>query len=431
MWRIAWVIWLMILTTLVYALPDKVTVTVPSDGKYLVWLESANGQTVFLPPNESVGGKVELDIASLKKRFADTADKTLEGARVGVYDTKYGNLALVTLKPNDTGVTITPDQFQYAMRVQVRLQTPEDKPIAAAFVMLTDANNTIHTALLEPSQNGVVSLERVKLGKVSVLVNYGSNLTASQEAEIKAERADPVVTLTMVISSGAPVLDVAPATPQPTSQTQPATPAPAPASRPFPVWNTLFGLLVLAGLIYSGYRIWKRKQLTLPDALKKLGIDVAQEPPATPPAQPSQKPAVQVPEGHCPFCGQPVDPVTGACACSVTPAAASATSTAPVATAVATAPRLVGARGAYGGTIFEITGAEASIGREVGNTIQLSNDNTVSRRHARLLKQGDSWVIRDEGSSNGTWVNGVRITEHPLRPGDEIQIGATFFRWEV
>lgn len=431
MWRIAWVTLWMIVATVVWALPDKVTVNVPSEGKYLVWLESANGQTVFLPPNESVGGKVELDIASLKKRFADTADKTLEGARVGVYDTRYGNLALVTLKPNDTSVTVTPDQFQYAMRVQVRLQTPEDKPIAAAFVMLTDANNTIHTALLEPSQGGIVSLERVKLGKVSVLVNYGNNLTASQEAEIKAERADPVVTLTMVISSGAPVLDVAPTTPQPASQTQPAAPSPAPARHAFPVWNTLFGLLVLAGLIYSGYRIWKRKQLTLPDALKKLGIDVAQEPSAPQPAQPAQKPAVQVPEGHCPFCGQPIDPVTGACACSVTSATAPGASAAPATTALATAPRLVGARGAYGGTVFEITGAEASIGREVGNTVQLDRDNTVSRRHARLLKQGDSWVIRDEGSSNGTWVNGVRVTEQTLRPGDEIQIGATFFRWEV
>jgi pSer/pThr/pTyr-binding forkhead associated (FHA) protein len=94
-------------------------------------------------------------------------------------------------------------------------------------------------------------------------------------------------------------------------------------------------------------------------------------------------------------------------------------------------PRLVGARGAYGGHIFEITGADATIGREVGNTIHLGTDNTVSRRHARILKQGDGWVIRDEGSSNGTWVNGVRVTEQLLRPGDEIQIGATFFRWEV
>jgi hypothetical protein len=430
MLRIVWLTCLAFMATAIYALPDKVTVNVPGEGKYLVWLESANGQTVFLPPNESTGGKVELDIASLKKRFADTADKTLEGARVGVYDTKYGNLALVTLKPNDTTVTVTPDRFQYAMRVQVRLQTPEDKPVAAAFVMLTDASNTIHTALLEPTQNGIVSLERVKLGKVSLLVNYGNNLTASQEAEIQAERADPVVTLTMVISSGAPVLDTAPTTPQPASQAQPAAPSPTRSPKALPVWNTLLGLLVLAGLFYSGYRIWKRKQLSLADALKKLGIDVPQEAAAPQPAQPVQKPAVQVPEGHCPFCGQPVDPVTGACACSVAPAAAGVA--APIATAVATGvPRLVGARGAYGGHIFEISGAEATIGREVGNTIHLGTDNTVSRRHARILRQGDGWVIRDEGSSNGTWVNGVRVTEQPLRPGDEIQVGATFFRWEV
>ncbi len=426
--RMAWAMMLVVLASTAWSYPDTLTVNVPSEGKYLVWLESANGQTVFLPPNESSAGKVELDIASLKKRFADTFEKTLQGARVGVYDMKYGNLALVTLKPSDTSVTVTPDAFQYAMRVQVKLQTPDDKPIASAFVMLTDANNTIHTALLEPTQGGVVSLERVKLGKVSVLVNYGNNLTASQEAEIKAERADPVVTLTMVISSGAPVLDVVPPSTAPT--TQPATPAPTRTARPFPVVNTLLGLAVLAGLIYSGYRIWKRKQLTFPDALKKLGIDVAQEPPvAEPPKPASSKPAVQVPEGHCPFCGQPVDPVTGACACSV--GAPGATVSAPSATAVATAPRLVGARGAYGGTIFEVAGAEATIGREVGNTIQLDRDNTVSRRHARVLRQADQWVIRDEGSSNGTWVNGVRITEQVLRPGDEIQIGATFFRWEV
>lgn len=428
MTRHAWLICLFFITSVVWSLPDKVTVNVPSEGKYLVWLESANGQTVFLPPNESVAGKVELDIASLKKRFADTADKTLEGARVGVYDTKYGNLALIALKPNDTTVTVTPDMFQYAMRVQVRLQTPEGKPIAAAFVMLTDPNNTIHTALLEPSQNGIVSLERVKLGKASVLVNYGNNLTASQEAEIEAERADPVVTLTMVISSGAPVLEVAPAPSAPA--TQPTQPAPVRTGRPLPKLNTLFGLFVLAGLIYGGYRIWKRKQLTIPDALKKLGIDVAQAPPAPEPVKPtSAKPPVQVPEGHCPFCGQPIDPVTGTCACSVAPASAQVS--AAVAPAVATNPCLVGARGAYSGSIFEIAGAEASIGREVGNTVQLDRDNTVSRRHARLLKKGDQWIIRDEGSSNGTWVNGVRVSEQALRPGDEIQIGATFFRWEV
>lgn len=430
MLRVAGLFLLLLSATTAWSLPDKLVVNVPTEGKYLVWLESENGKTVFLPPKESSSGKVELDIASLRKRFADTFEETLKGARVAVYDVKYGNLALLTLKPSDTTVTVTPDAFQYAMRVQVKLQTPDDKPIAAAFVMLTDADNAIHTALLEPTQGGVVSLERVRLGKVSVLANYGDNLTASQEAEIRAERADPVVTLTMVISSGAPVLEVAPTSPASAAQPSVQQPSPTGTTRPLPLVNTLLGLLVLAAVVYGGYRVWKRKQLSIPDALKKLGIDVAQEPPAPEPAKPaSSKPAVQVPEGHCPFCGQPLDPVTGTCACTVV--VSTAPTTAAVGTAVAAAPRLVGARGAYVGSIFEIAGSEVSIGREVGNAIQLDRDNTVSRRHARVIKQGDAWVIRDEGSSNGTWVNGIRITEQALRAGDEIQIGATFFRWEV
>jgi len=50
MLRIVWLTCLAFMATASYALPDKVTVNVPGEGKYLVWLESANGQTVFLPP---------------------------------------------------------------------------------------------------------------------------------------------------------------------------------------------------------------------------------------------------------------------------------------------------------------------------------------------------------------------------------------------
>ena len=41
------------------------------------------------------------------------------------------------------------------------------------------------------------------------------------------------------------------------------------------------------------------------------------------------------------------------------------------------------------------------------------------------------FVIRDQGSSNGTFVNGARVTEAPLRPGDEVSIGGTRFRFEA
>lgn len=54
------------------------------------------------------------------------------------------------------------------------------------------------------------------------------------------------------------------------------------------------------------------------------------------------------------------------------------------------------------------------------------SDNTISRHHSRLEHDGDDWQIIDLGSSNGTCVNGERITGPTrLKHGDQIKIGAT------
>lgn len=66
------------------------------------------------------------------------------------------------------------------------------------------------------------------------------------------------------------------------------------------------------------------------------------------------------------------------------------------------------------------------IGRST-EAIPLS-DNTVSRRHAELTPDGDTWYLRDLHSHNGTMVNGVPIKDRiRLEPGDEIRVGATVF----
>jgi hypothetical protein len=52
------------------------------------------------------------------------------------------------------------------------------------------------------------------------------------------------------------------------------------------------------------------------------------------------------------------------------------------------------------------------------------DDITVSRRHVEISpKDGGSYVLRDVGSLNGTYVNRERIDEAQLAPGDEVQIG--------
>ena len=55
-------------------------------------------------------------------------------------------------------------------------------------------------------------------------------------------------------------------------------------------------------------------------------------------------------------------------------------------------------------------------------------DDTVSRRHAELRLHDGRWMLRDLGSSNGTWVNGRRVMEAEVAPGDELQLGGCALR---
>jgi hypothetical protein len=64
------------------------------------------------------------------------------------------------------------------------------------------------------------------------------------------------------------------------------------------------------------------------------------------------------------------------------------------------------------------------IGRLPDCGIQLADTN-VSRHHAEIRPAGDGFVVADLGSTNGTKVNGVRVTERLLRDADEITVGTT------
>ena len=83
---------------------------------------------------------------------------------------------------------------------------------------------------------------------------------------------------------------------------------------------------------------------------------------------------------------------------------------------------LVITKGPSVGEVFTIRPEEIVLGRDV-NTDVFLNDMTVSREHATIVHRGDTVVIRDAGSLNGTYVNGVCVDEAELHNGDEIQIG--------
>ncbi|MER5460952.1 DUF1707 and FHA domain-containing protein [Streptomyces sp. NPDC002668] len=68
------------------------------------------------------------------------------------------------------------------------------------------------------------------------------------------------------------------------------------------------------------------------------------------------------------------------------------------------------------------------IGRDPANGLRLSHD-TVSRLHAELSHQGSLWILRDLGSTNGTTVNGRRVTGSVVvHDGDMVGFGRMSFR---
>ena len=74
---------------------------------------------------------------------------------------------------------------------------------------------------------------------------------------------------------------------------------------------------------------------------------------------------------------------------------------------------------------------ELVIGRAEGSGILL-DDTYASQQHARVFSQGESFFVEDLGSTNGTYVNGRKISYAlELRPGDRIKIGKTVFEYCV
>lgn len=79
--------------------------------------------------------------------------------------------------------------------------------------------------------------------------------------------------------------------------------------------------------------------------------------------------------------------------------------------------------GNMAGKIFTIDSSGATIGRVGDNRIVLS-DNTVSAHHARISYEGGSFQITDLGSSNGTYINGNKISSFRITDGCSFKIGA-------
>jgi hypothetical protein len=82
------------------------------------------------------------------------------------------------------------------------------------------------------------------------------------------------------------------------------------------------------------------------------------------------------------------------------------------------------------GSVFAM-GEEITIGRAATCTIGMPDDSFVSQLHARVYRDAGSTMIEDLGSTNGTYLNGKRVTApERVTKGDRLQIGSTVFEAE-
>jgi hypothetical protein len=84
------------------------------------------------------------------------------------------------------------------------------------------------------------------------------------------------------------------------------------------------------------------------------------------------------------------------------------------------------------GADFELDSAALTIGRGGQNDIQLDRDEFASARHARFEPRRDGVWVQDQGSTNGTYLNGTKLTRpRRLTVGDVVRVGETDLRYET
>lgn len=78
-----------------------------------------------------------------------------------------------------------------------------------------------------------------------------------------------------------------------------------------------------------------------------------------------------------------------------------------------------------------LNSAPITVGRGPQNDVTLDGDDYASAKHARIEPRSDGVWVEDIGSTNGTYLNGIKLTRaRKLTPGDVVRVGETELRYE-
>jgi len=345
------------------------------------------------------------------------------GDKVFVWNRSTGNLAYKVVKDIITGWKVADTEYKWIGMVKVQVLSG-GKPVSAASIKLVDAKRS-QTQVIDTATNGVAEFYGVYPGQIKVETTYrlsgktGAPNKVSSELNLKRDSPDP--TIAVALPDG--VETIAPKE-EPKKSDEPKEAKPGQAkvvvTKPNRVVGAVISLLFVAAAVVGIYFLilWmRRNEDDVKKRLAKLGVQVP-EPPD--PADATPPPAVPVaPQPQAKIILDDSAPMPS----STSPTAAVAAPYSPT----PALPRLV----ADNGTVFNLAEGASAVGREGAVEILLPGEGSVSRRHAEVVRQGSMITVKDLGSTNGTFVNGVKINgETPLSVGDTVQFGMVRLRFE-
>jgi len=368
------------------------------------------------PPKSSMQSEEKgMDLSVAQAREADS---------VFVWDRKTNNVAARPLKNiEQSSWTVDAKWYKVIGEVVVKVQF-EGKPVSAADITLSSGDWKA-SLLLDPSAKGEARFFGPPPGELKATVEYrkedGGKDSTTVSQKVALERDSSEINMVVAIPSKVATLEeasTAASEGEPAKETE-GTRTSGKDSPANPIGQFVSAVLVLGIVVGGGYaflRYMKKDPTALKDQLTKLGVQIP---------DPNALPADDGPPPMTPSTPQPVAQIV------LGPDAndfGSIDLSAPIATSLITGTPKIRRDD---GTVIELAEGDTTVGREDGLPVSLSGESTVSRRHAVLSRSGDSVVVRDLGSTNGTFVNGMKVSaEVPLRAGDDVQFGSVRFRYE-
>ncbi|MEW5883199.1 MAG: FHA domain-containing protein [Armatimonadota bacterium] len=345
----------------------------------------------------------------LGREFSLSIPEGLTQGWLVVLDVERANVAFAPWDGVTASYSVKESDWRIA-EVEVRASF-EGKP-AHGLAVLRSQGKELTRLLAE----GSATFFGIPPGEVSVLIRYvregAQHETVPQRFDLTLQRAEAKPILAVSLPNAPDDM------PAPADEDAGESSAAAQTSSGGRKWLPIAIALIVGAAALAGlYHFLKHHENRVAESLRRLGVKLPSDTPGSTTADAGSAP----PDSARPPAAPAAQPITEGIE-PVVPGDATPTDS------PRRAFRLVG-----DGVALDVPGeGEYVLGRDAACDLPIT-DATVSRRHATLSVREGALLIRDDGSTNGTYVNGVRLeanTEHPLQPGDKLQVGFVKLRVE-